>query len=161
MKRIFNTDLLKSAIIALLAVALVTGQQATSPAVTYGGIMNSGVSAIAPGGATTFYGNQLFGQLVSTGTAAYTGTTDTAANICAMLPVNGQAAPQYGWLWQVLNTSGSADTITLAGGTGVTLNSTSLTVPQNDFKLFWMQATNCSAGNQAIKGYAIGAAAAF
>jgi len=112
-------------------------------------------------GTAALAGLQHFGQLVGTPAAGATYTTDTATNICAFLPVAGVTAPRFGWTWQIVNISGGANTITMAGGVGVTLSSTSLTIAQNANKTFNCFASNCSAGNQAIQCYATAAGAAF
>jgi len=64
----------------------------------------------------------------STGTAAYTGTTDTGTNIDAA--INNVAIGDT-FTCQIINTAASALAITLAGGAGVTLKGSTTTIAQN------------------------------
>ena len=68
--------------------------------------------------------------------AIRTDTTDTAANIIAAIRV-GAVAPvlNTAFIWYVRNVSGGAYTLTIAGGTGVTIVGTA-TIAQNAVRTF-------------------------
>jgi len=115
---------------------------------TQPGVLAIGNTATSAGGAAlTVKGAQLFGMLTGTPTAGQTMTTDTAANICSALGGYGQ--PGFGWSWDVINTSAGANTITVAGGTGVTMTGTG-TAAQNATRAFKWTVVNCTAGAQAL-----------
>jgi hypothetical protein len=80
---------------------------------------------------------QSFGLLVGTPTAAATYTTPTATRMCAAFPSVAIAPPasNFAVQWDIKNTSAGANTITLAGGTGVTVSGTG-TVAQNHIRHF-------------------------
>jgi hypothetical protein len=88
----------------------------------------------------------------NTGTTPGTLTTDTAANIVAAIPgaLVGQA-----YLLKIRNSSGSANTATIAGGTGVTMHGT-LTIAQNVTRDFMVVLTSLTA----IDMYSMGVSAA-
>jgi hypothetical protein len=66
-------------------------------------------------------------------TAAFTDTTDTAANILSALAVNPNAIPEYGQTFLMVYVNLSAYAATIAAGTGVTLSGT-MTVPANGIR---------------------------
>jgi hypothetical protein len=107
--------------------------------------------------------DQMFGLLVGTPTAGATYTTPTATVLCNAFPAIAVVAPgtqsTFGLLLVVVNTSGNASGITMAGGSGVTATGT-LTIAASDSKLFWLYPTNCTAGSQAWTLYSITAAGA-
>lgn len=91
------------------------------------------------------------GILVGTPTGAATYTTPTATNLCSAFYNVGIVAPgtnsNYGYDLWIRNTSGGANTITIAGGTGVTLaTGNTNTIAQNHTRLFKVVATNCTPG---------------
>jgi hypothetical protein len=89
-------------------------------------------------------------------TAAATYTTDTATNLCALFPFVQTLTPgsaNYAWDWYVRQTGG-AFTITVAGGTGVTLVGTG-TVAQAAVRHFKIQLTNCTAGAASANLYSL------
>ncbi len=67
-------------------------------------------------------------------TAAETGTTDTAANIIAAIPVE-QRYVGFNYKLRVINESSGAFAWTVAGGTGVTVTGTA-TVAENTWREF-------------------------
>lgn len=91
----------------------------------------------------------LVGVLYGTPTAAATYTTDTATNLCGLFPFVGNNNQTY-WNWDlyVINLAAGADTITMAGGSGVTLVGTG-TAPQNDYRHLKFVLTECRAGQTA------------
>lgn len=84
-------------------------------------------------------------------TAAQTVTTDTAANIVALLP-NLQVGSSFDLVVQNANTTSGA--ITFAGGTGVTIVGTN-TLPISKTQIFKCIVTNATAGSYAVSVYAL------
>lgn len=79
---------------------------------------------VGPDSATTLTAAQLLGGIIEAPiTTARTYTTDTAANIDAAID-----SPAVGDTFsvQVINTSGGANSVTLAGGSGVTIKGTAV-----------------------------------
>lgn len=107
-------------------------------------------TAIATVGAGTLTAAALVGAIItrSGSTAAFTDTTDTAANIIAAMnsPIIGNS-----WTVRIVNTT--AFTETLAGGTGVTLSGFTV-IPANS----WFEAliTYSAAGAVTMYGYEAG-----
>lgn len=95
---------------------------------------------------TTIPAFQMVGMVTGTPTAAANYTTDTAVNICSLFPFVGAAnlsgASNFAWDWYVKNTSAGAFTITVLGGTGVTVTGTA-TAAQNNMRHFKMVANAC------------------
>lgn len=89
--------------------------------------------------------------------AAATYTTATAAAIVAA--IGGDC--QVGTIFQVvvLNASAGANTITIGGGSGVTVSGVA-TVAQNASKVFIGRVTAIAAGSEAITLYGLGSVAA-
>mgnify|MGYP001603505799 FL=1 len=83
---------------------------------------------------------------------ARTDTTATAALIVAAMP-NCQVGTSFSFL--VRNTADAAETITVAGGTGVTASGT-MTIAQSNSKLFTVVLTNVTGGTEAATLYSIG-----
>ena len=90
-------------------------------------------------------------------TAAATYTTATAAAIVAA--IGGDCAVGTTFHVIVLNASAGAFTITMAGGTGVTVSGVA-TVAQNASKVFLGYVSNVTAGSEAITLYGLGSVAA-
>jgi|SRR5579872_5131410 len=103
------------------------------------GLLQIGNLATATATATLTL-NQIVGTLVGTPGAAATYTTPTATAICAALgPYN---TPGFGWYWDI--TQGATTfTITVAGGTGVTLLGTGTAASANT-RQFKFEVDNCS-----------------
>jgi tetrahydromethanopterin S-methyltransferase subunit D len=86
---------------------------------------------------------QMYGILTGTPTGAATYTTPTATAMCAMFPfLNTSSSQGWNYDWYVKNTSLGANTITLAGGTGVTLRGTG-TATQNNVRHFKVVFKSC------------------
>lgn len=97
----------------------------------------------------TLTNSNMVGLLTGTPTAAATYTTPTAAQLCAyMRPIVPATLTNYSWDWIVKNTSAGANTITVAGGSGMTLVGTG-TAAQNAVRLFRIILTNCTSGSEA------------
>jgi hypothetical protein len=90
-------------------------------------------------------------------TAAATYTTATAAAIVAA--IGGDCAVGTTFMLVVLNASAGANTITVAGGTDVTVSGVA-TVAQNASKVFLGRVTNATSGTEAITLYGLGSTAA-
>lgn len=90
-------------------------------------------------------------------TAAATYTTATAEDIVAA--IGGDCAVGTTFMVVVLNASAGNYTITLAGGTDVTVSGVA-TIAQNASKVFLGRVTNVTAGSEAITLYGLGSTAA-
>jgi len=90
-------------------------------------------------------------------TAAATYTTATAEAIVAA--IGGDCAVGTTFMVVVLNASAGANTITIAGGTDVTVSGVA-TVVQSASKVFLGRVTNVTAGSEAITLYGLGSTAA-
>jgi hypothetical protein len=88
---------------------------------------------------------------IPTSTATY--TTETAAAIISA--IGGDCAVGTSFRVVVLNAAATAITITVAGGTGVTVSGVA-TVVQNASKEFIGYVANVTAGSQAITLYGLG-----
>lgn len=90
----------------------------------------------------------------NTGTTPGTLTTDTAVAIVAAMPgaVIGQT-----YVLKIRNSSGSANTATIAGGTGVTMHGT-LTIAQNVTREFLVKLTSLTAVDMFSMGVSAAAA---
>ena len=89
-------------------------------------------------------------------TAAATYTTATAAAIVAA--IGGDCAIGTTFMVVVINASAGAYTITIAGGTSVTVSGVA-TVAQNASKVFLGRVTAVAAGSEAITLYGLGSIA--
>lgn len=89
-------------------------------------------------------------------TAAATYTTATAAAIVAA--IGGDCAIGTTFMVVVINASAGAYTITIAGGTSVTVSGVA-TVAQNASKVFLGRVTAVAAGSEAITLYGLGSTA--
>lgn len=100
---------------------------------------------ITTAGAGTLTAATLMGGfIVRTGpTAAFTDTTDTAANILAALVPNVNAIAEYGQTFLVFYVNLSSFTATIAAGTNVTLAGT-LTVPAGGVRVLLGSVTGAS-----------------
>ena len=84
--------------------------------------------------------------------SARTDTTDTAANILSQF-LGAKVGSSF--IFFVRNNAAAAQTITVAGGTGVTLSGTG-TIVQNNTKLFIGVFTNVDTGTEALTLYSVG-----
>lgn len=89
-------------------------------------------------------------------TAAATYTTATAAAVVAA--IGGDCAIGTTFMVVVINASAGAYTITIAGGTSVTVSGVA-TVAQNASKVFLGRVTAVAAGSEAITLYGLGSTA--
>jgi hypothetical protein len=89
-------------------------------------------------------------------TAAATYTTATAAAVVAA--IGGDCAIGTTFMVVVINASAGAYTITIAGGTSVTVSGVA-TVAQNASKVFLGRVTAVTAGSEAITLYGLGSTA--
>jgi hypothetical protein len=110
-------------------------------------------SNAATGGITITAAQIVNGILSHNPTGPATDTTDTATNIAAQIPgcLTGSAFNFF-----LRNTSGGANTITVAGGTGVTVTGTA-TIAQNNVRSFLGVVTNCTSA--AVTFYSLGTTA--
>jgi len=81
-----------------------------------------------------------------------TDTTATAVQIIAALT---GASNGSSFRFNLRNTSDAAETITVAGGTGVTISGTA-TVAQNNTKEFLVRIDNINSGSEAVTFYSLG-----
>lgn len=109
---------------------------------------------IATAGNATFTTAQVLGGIILRDPAggARTDTTPTAAALVAAAP--GVA---IGSTFSLLirNTADAAETITIAGGTGVTVSGTA-TIAQSNSKLFLVRFNAVAAGSEAVTIYSVG-----
>lgn len=98
------------------------------------------------------------GQFTHSPTGAVNDTTDTAAAIIARLPsCTASSTTGTGFAFSVFNTSAGANTITILGGTNVTIVGTA-TVAQNAVRNFRGIVTACT-GTPAVSIYSLGGGA--
>ena len=143
-------------VVLVIAIGVLIGQQ-TMPLGPYGNLPFTDANTAI--GTATISGSQLVGLLVGTPVAAANYTTDTAANLCSLFPFVGtQNATAFAWDLQIKNTSGGANTITVLGGTGVTVVGTA-TVAQNQVRLFKFVVSGCGGASPAARVYSLETAA--
>jgi hypothetical protein len=105
-------------------------------------------NCFAPSTAHTLAAATIFAKLISrTGSAAagITDTTDTAASIVALVG-NGCETP-VGFMFSIIN--GTGQTITMAGGTGVTISGFS-GMSNGGISIWYLLITNSTAGAEAV-----------
>jgi ABC-type Fe3+ transport system permease subunit len=104
-------------------------------------------------GAVTWTAAQLLGGFIRHDPAGnVSDVTDTAANLVAAIP---GAAVGASFTCHFQNDADASETITLTGGTGVTIAGTA-TIAQNSCKNFLFVITNVTAGTEAITAYSLG-----
>ena len=110
---------------------------------------------ISTAGAVTYTTDQCLAGLIlrDTNGGARTDTTPTAAQLVEA--VQG-AMVGHGFILTIRNTATAANSLTLAGGTGVTLSPTTQTVAQNNTKQFLFVFTSVTQGSEAVTVYSIG-----
>lgn len=105
-------------------------------------------------GNETISASELLGGLIlrDPSGGARTDTTDTAANIVAAMddPAVGDSLEIV-----IRNDADAAETITIAGGSGVTTSGT-MTIAQNNSKIFKLRIDNVTASSEAATLYSIG-----
>lgn len=122
----------------------------------YGTIPASTITAL-PATTSALTARQVVGMTKSTATAAATLTTPTATVLCTLFPFVGASnAGSFNWWWIVRNDSAGANTVTIAGGSGVTISGTA-TIAQNAAKMFLVNISGCGSGQTpAAVAYSMG-----
>jgi len=110
------------------------------------------VQTLNNAGAITYSGALLNGALIlrDPNGAARTDVLPTAAQIVAAIGSAVGATASFA----IRNTADAAETITVSGGTGVTLSGT-MTIAQNNTRLFISQVTNGTSGAEAVTIYSV------
>ena len=123
-----------------------------------GGLLPGQMGLAAPTATATLSAANSYNTIIrGVPTAAATYTTATAADIVAA--IGGDCAVGTTFTVVVLNASAGANTITIAGGTGVTVSGVA-TVAQNASKVFLGRVTAVAGGSEAITLYGLGSTAA-
>jgi len=123
-----------------------------------GGLLPGQMGLAAPTATATLSAANSYNTIIrGVPTAAATYTTATAAAIVAA--IGSDCAVGTTFMLVVLNASAGANTITVAGGTDVTVSGVA-TVAQNASKVFLGRVANVTAGSEAITLYGLGSTAA-
>ena len=123
-----------------------------------GGLLPGNMGLAAPTATATLTAANSYNTIIrGVPTTGATYTTATAAAIVAA--IGGDCAVGTTFMVVVLNASAGANTITIAGGTDVTVSGVA-TVAQNASKVFLGRVTNVTAGSEAITLYGLGSTAA-
>ena len=123
-----------------------------------GGLLPAQMNLAAPTATATLSAANSYNTIIrGVPTAAATYTTATAEDIVAA--IGGDCAVGTTFMLVVLNASAGANTITIAGGTDVTVSGVA-TVAQSASKVFLGRVTNVTAGSEAITLYGLGSTAA-
>lgn len=122
----------------------------------FGGATNGSVTATS--GATLTVAQMLSGLIVRSGpsSAGFTDTTPTAAALVAALP-----GVSVGSAFRLVILNKSNQTLTMAGGSGVTTTNDTLTVATVNAKEFMCVFTNVTLGSEAVYMYSMGANSAY
>lgn len=134
-------------VLLLVSVPVLRGQG--QPSLRYGILpinLVDNVVAGSSGTGTLSVANMTSQILTATPTSmAITYTTPTATALCAAFPwIGAKGGINWSYDWWVKDTAGSALTVTLAGGSGVTLVGTGTAV-QNNLRHFKVQFRSCGA----------------
>ena len=122
-----------------------------------GGLLPGQMGLAAPTATATLSTADSFNSIIrGVPAAAATYTTATAAAIVAA--IGGDCAIGTTFMVVVINASAGANTITIAGGTGVTVSGVA-TIVQNASKEFLGRVTAVAAGSEAITLYGLGSTA--
>ena len=123
-----------------------------------GGLLPGQMGLAAPTATATLSTADSFNSIIrGVPAAAATYTTATAAAIVAA--IGGDCAIGTTFMVVVINASAGQNTITIAGGTGVTVSGVA-TIVQNASKEFLGRVTAVAAGSEAITLYGLGSTAA-
>jgi len=123
-----------------------------------GGLLPGQITLAAPTATATLTAAQSYNSIVrGVPTAAATYTTATAAAVVAA--IGGDCAIGTSFRVVVINASAGANTITVAGGSGVTVSGVA-TVVQNASKEFIGYVAAVESGSEAITLYGLGSTAA-
>lgn len=110
-------------------------------------------------GITLLASDLLGGLILHAPTGAVNDTLDTAAAIIAAIPgVTGSLSNSQGacgFYFDVVNTTGGSNTITIVAGVGGTITGTA-TIAQNNGKRFLLIVTNATVGSEAYTVYSLG-----
>lgn len=111
-------------------------------------------TTITTAGAGTYAAAEILGGIIlrDPAGASRTDTTHTAAQLVAACP---GAVVGSTFELVVRNTADAAETITVQGGTGVTISGTA-TIAQNNSKLFYGVFTNVTGSSEAVTLYSVG-----
>lgn len=112
---------------------------------------NLSVANVTTAGAGTYTAAQVAGGIITRDPAgaARTDTTPSAADLIAELGLDRDGATAVCYL---INTADAAETITLAGGTGVTISNVGQTLAQNEAALLLFRRTSSTAVTLYILG---------
>ena len=123
-----------------------------------GGLLPGQMKLAAPTATATLSAANSFNVIIrGVPSAAATYTTATAAAIVSA--IGGDCAIGTTFMVVVLNASAGANTITVEGGSGVTVSGVA-TVAQNASKIFLGRVTAVASGSEAITLYGLGSTAA-
>ena len=123
-----------------------------------GGLLPAQMNLAAPTATATLSAANSYNTIIrGVPTAAATYTTATAEAIVAA--IGGDCAVGTTFMVVVLNASAGANTITIAGGTDVTVSGVA-TIVQSASKVFLGRVTNVTAGSEAVTLYGLGSTAA-
>ena len=123
-----------------------------------GGLLPGQMGLAAPTATATLSAANSYNTIIrGVPSAGATYSTATAGAIVAA--IGGDCAVGTTFMLVVLNASAGANTITLGGGTGVTVSGVA-TVAQNASKVFLGRVTAVAAGSEAITLYGLGSTAA-
>ena len=123
-----------------------------------GGLLPGQMGLAAPTATATLSAANSYNTIIrGVPTAAATYTTATAEAIVAA--IGGDCAVGTTFMLVVLNASAGANTITIAGGTDVTVSGVA-TIAQNASKVFLGRVADVAAGSEAITLYGLGSTAA-
>jgi hypothetical protein len=123
-----------------------------------GGLLPGQITLAAPTATATLTAGQSYNSIVrGVPSAAATYTTATAAAVVAA--IGGDCAIGTSFRVVVINASAGANTITIAGGSGVTVSGVA-TVVQNASKEFIGYVAAVESGSEAITLYGLGSTAA-
>lgn len=113
-------------------------------------------TAVGTGNQTLSAAELLGGVIDDDPEGAATWTTDTAANIVAAIP-NARVGLTFDVVLHNDATAASGEVVTLAGGTGVTIAGTALTLTEgtNETGLLRLRLTNVTSTTEAVDGYLI------
>jgi hypothetical protein len=141
--------------LAVLAGVTYTAQaQQTMPLGLYGEVPTRTGNVSAGAATLTLVPGQMSELLTSTPTEAQATTTPTATLLCRLFPFSGAAnANNFWWDWRVKNAS--AFTMTITGGTNVTVVGTATVLTLN-VKMFRIVLTNCTGATPTAQVISLG-----
>jgi hypothetical protein len=111
-------------------------------------------STITTAGAGTLTTAQMLGGLILRDPAGGN-RTDTTPTAAALVAAIGGVKNGTSFYLVYRNTADAAETITVAGGTGVTISGTA-TIAQNNTKIFLVRVDEVTSGSEAVTVYSVG-----